>query len=115
MAIRNVGVVGGGNMMMNASSPIQKKLSEEESNFIEHGGEVKTIKLSPEEMEKELQRIGFYKKQFKYTPTKKEIEREIAEVEKYEDSDKNEESTDEISFNEIQEEFESQEDKIDEN
>ena len=112
MAIKSVGVTGGGNMMMNASSPVEKKLSKEESDFIEHGGEIKTIKLTPEELEKELQRVGFYKKKFNYIPSKKEQAKQEEDEENYEkekyEEDNKEENEDEISLNEMQEEYESQ-------
>ena len=102
MAIKNVNVTGGGNMMLSGKSPIMKKNTVEETEFMEHGGKVKVYKLSPEELEKELQRVGFYKKQFKYTPSKKE-KQQLEEENRQEKYDI-EENENEVSLNELQEE-----------
>lgn len=104
MAIKNVNVSGGGNMMMTGNSPVKKKCSQEETEFMEHGGKVKVYKLSPEELEKELQRVGFYRKQYKYIPTKKERQRIEDEEEKQKEDYEIEKEENEVSLNELQDE-----------
>ena len=44
--------------IFNGAIPVYKKLTPEEQDFIEHGGKIKVIKLSKEELDLELKRLG---------------------------------------------------------
>ena len=54
-SINNACIASG---ILNGASPVHKMLTPEEQDFIEHGGKIKVIKLSKEELALELKRLG---------------------------------------------------------